>query len=186
MPVTHLPTCFPPPPFSSLITAHAPQVIFALISDSCVRAGPEAQRKLLGCVVVSARAYPWVVLGAIQLVFPSASFFGHLGGVIMGHLLGFGYLDLLTPTGAWLERVSCQCCGTARSEYFVAADDATGGPLLPSTTGDSGAMAAPGVVPPPGAAVGQQDAKFPGNGQVLGTGQQQRSAVDRFWGRVLF
>ena len=42
-------------------------------------------QSLFGTVTVSARAYPWLLLAALQIMLPAISFVGHLSGVLLGY-----------------------------------------------------------------------------------------------------
>ena len=46
-----------------------------------------ALRSLFGFITVPAALYPIVLLLVLQLIFPNASFFGHLSGILCGYLL---------------------------------------------------------------------------------------------------
>ncbi|RMZ52194.1 hypothetical protein APUTEX25_001584, partial [Auxenochlorella protothecoides] len=59
-----------------------------------------ASYSLFGAVTIPARAYPWLLLAACQLMVPHVSFLGHLSGLLVGQALALGLLRLAMPSPA--------------------------------------------------------------------------------------
>ncbi|GFR39584.1 hypothetical protein Agub_g44, partial [Astrephomene gubernaculifera] len=97
-------------------------------------AAQQQQRSVFGLFSVPAAAYPWVLLAAMQLLVPQASFAGHLAGLLAGQLWVWGYLQplgLSRPTTAWIEE-SRPMGHFIRQPSFIMMP----GPVLPYSTAD--------------------------------------------------
>lgn len=64
-----------------------------------------SSRSVFGLFRVPSKAYPWALLVALQFIMPQVSFLGHLSGILVGTLQGYGMLDVVLPTPAYLRRL---------------------------------------------------------------------------------
>eukprot|EP00906_Rhabdomonas_costata_P011664 RCo016615 len=128
-----------------------------------------SSRTLFGLCTVPAAVYPWVMLLLLQLLWPGASFSGHLCGILAG------YLGCLLPRStlesfdrcipAAVKRVSCYRLSPAG--FVISGVLSTGQP--------SGASASLASMLPArllAATSGSTEApRFPGQGRTLGSGR---------------
>ena len=106
---------------------------------------------LFGIVTVSARAYPWLLLAALQIMLPAISFVGHLSGVLLGYAaVRAGLLQqasLLTATADFLRRLEATRPFSLLREssgYVPIGGDVLFGIELPLHGGAIGQVSAPG------------------------------------------
>lgn len=79
-------------------------VLFALVVLE-IRQSNQATRTLFGAVLVPARAYPWLLLVALQVMIPRVSFLGHLSGIAVGTVQASGGLACLLPSPASVRAI---------------------------------------------------------------------------------
>ncbi|KAI8807125.1 hypothetical protein BJ742DRAFT_813521 [Cladochytrium replicatum] len=150
-------------------------VIFGMITSmECMDHRP---RPMFGNVLsVPASLYPWVLLVIIQIVLPSASMIGHIGGIAAGYLHGFGLLNIIIPSSStivklegkpWMSRVTS-------NGHFVHCPVS-----LPLRIGDAASPTSPGGgsvfdrlrslmgSAPASAPSLPDDPRFPGTGRTL-------------------
>ncbi|KAI8608062.1 hypothetical protein BC830DRAFT_1234252 [Chytriomyces sp. MP71] len=78
-------------------------IVFALIAVEANK-GVMAEQDFFGFKVPGA-LFPWFLLVITQILFMSASFFGHLAGILAGLLFARGYLDIFIPSRSSFSRV---------------------------------------------------------------------------------
>ena len=57
-----------------------------------------SHQSIFGLFRVPTKYYPWALMLAIQVVFSSASFIGHLGGILVGYLCTLAAVVVVTAT----------------------------------------------------------------------------------------
>ena len=108
-PSLHNPT---PPSFFGIRSAlrscaiGASGVIFALlvVDNAASARGASSSVSLLGRAEVPAPLVPWLLLLVIQVAVPSASFVGHVAGVLAGEAWALGLLGRFSPSDAAVAR----------------------------------------------------------------------------------
>lgn len=79
-------------------------VLFALLVINVERSGGTSV-SIFGLFNMPTRWYPLALAGVLQLLSPGLSLMGHLSGIVMGYLVSFGHLDVLTPSDFKLEEL---------------------------------------------------------------------------------
>ena len=64
-----------------------------------------SSRTLFGYLTVPKEAYPWALLLALQVLMPTVSFLGHLGGILVGEAASRGLLSLLLLPVSFCSRL---------------------------------------------------------------------------------
>ncbi len=100
--------------------------------------------------------YPWILLLTIQLLFPGASFFGHLAGILVGYVFSSRtrWFTLPLPVASKLESLLPESI-RSNTFAFTSAQDVFGASELPSHR-------------PVAISVTEPSQPFPGSGQRLG------------------
>ncbi|KAI9145243.1 hypothetical protein BKA69DRAFT_553376 [Paraphysoderma sedebokerense] len=78
-------------------------ILFAILTANTMEVG--GSRVIYGAFSVHAAIYPWVLLVVIQILIPSASFGGHLSGILVGYLYYYKTLNFLLIRPRFLERL---------------------------------------------------------------------------------
>jgi hypothetical protein len=93
--------------------------------------------RFFGLFTIPSLLYPVFILLVVTILFPNASFWGHLLGMAVGYLYAYGFLRLFVPGAYHFERIEESFIGRPllrMRRYVKAATD--GLVWLPVHTGD--------------------------------------------------
>ncbi|KAI8908739.1 hypothetical protein DFJ77DRAFT_473152 [Powellomyces hirtus] len=89
--------------FARACTAGLSGLIFSLMTIEASHQRGLFERLHIGNYEIPSMAFPWIVFGISSIFFPTASFFGHMSGILAGTLYAYGMLDFLLLPARFLD-----------------------------------------------------------------------------------
>ncbi|CAK7272542.1 Putative rhomboid protease [Sporothrix epigloea] len=123
--------------------------VFLLLGAEAVRTYRTNPSFMVASVPVPTWATPLFFVFVIAVFIPNTSLLGHLAGLAVGYLCGFGYLKFLSPPESALRWIEARFNLLARVPHYVSVDQKTYGRfgVLPTVSGGTtGATPAIGLV----------------------------------------
>ncbi|CAK7201877.1 Putative rhomboid protease [Sporothrix eucalyptigena] len=123
--------------------------VFLLLGVEAIRTYRTNPSLVIATVPVPTWSTPLFLVFVIAVFVPGTSMSGHLAGLAVGYLCGFGYLKFLSPPESALRWIEARLNLLARVPHYVSVDQKTYGRfgVLPTVSGSaSGATPAIGLV----------------------------------------